>query len=99
MPVKASREAVPAAIAIGANVRLRAVPSVMVRVSVSSATSVIGMVTLPLASSGGWYDFSVRVNGQADYSRRFAGRMETGADSTSDPAMYGAAVGNQYKVS
>ncbi len=55
-------------------------------------------VTLPLASSGGWYDFSVRVNGQADYSRRFAGRMETGADSTSDPAMYGAAVGSQYKV-
>ena len=56
-------------------------------------------ITLPLLASGGWYDFSVRVNGQADWSRRFAGRMETGADSTSDPAMYGAAVGNQYKVS
>jgi phospholipase C len=56
-------------------------------------------LALPLSASGGWYDFSVRVTGQADFSRRFAGRMETGADSTSDPAMYGAAVGNQYKVS
>ena len=56
-------------------------------------------ITLPLAASNGWYDFSVRVNGQADYSRRFAGRMETGADSTSDPAMHGTAVGNQYRVS
>ena len=56
-------------------------------------------ITLPLSASGGWYDFSLRVNGQADWSRRFAGRMETGADSTSDPAMHGAAVGNQYKPS
>ena len=56
-------------------------------------------LALPLAASGCWYDFSVRVNGQADFSRRFAGRMETGVDSTSDPAMHGAAVGNQYKVS
>ena len=50
--VKASRVAAPEAIAIGSNVRLRAVPSVMVRVSVSAATSVIGMVTLPLAQVG-----------------------------------------------
>ena len=67
-----------------------------------ATTSVVAhgstIVTLPLAASGGWYDFSARVNGQADWSRRVAGRMETGADSTSDPAMYGAAVGNQYKV-
>jgi phospholipase C len=56
-------------------------------------------LALPLAASGGWYDFSARVTGQADFSRRFAGRLESGADSTSDPAMHGAAVGNQYKVS
>jgi phospholipase C len=56
------------------------------------------VVTLPIAASGGWYDFSVKVNGQADYSRRFAGRMETGADSVSDPAMHGTAVGDQYHV-
>src|ERR1700728_1740389 len=52
MPVKASRAAVPALIAMGANVRLRAVPSVMVSVSVSAATRVIGMVTLPLVQVG-----------------------------------------------
>ena len=52
MLVKASRAAVPVLIAIGANVRLRVVPSVMVRVSVSAATRVIGMVTLPLAQAG-----------------------------------------------
>jgi hypothetical protein len=52
MLVKASREAVPVLIAIGAKVRLRADPSVMVRVSVSAATRVIGMVALPLAQAG-----------------------------------------------
>ena len=52
---------------------------------------------LPRSASAGWDDFSVRVNGQADYSRRCAGRLETGADSIRDPAMFGTAVGSQYK--
>ena len=56
------------------------------------------LMTLAIGSTGGWYDFTVKVVGQVDYSRRFAGRMETGADSTSDPAMHGAAVGEQYRV-
>jgi phospholipase C len=56
------------------------------------------VVTVPIAASGYWYDFSVKVAGQSDYSRRFAGRMETGADSISDPAMHGTAVGDQYAV-
>jgi len=55
-------------------------------------------LTFDLAPSSGWYDFSVKVNGQADYSRRVAGRMETGVDSISDPAMHGTAVGEQYLV-
>ncbi|WP_144112747.1 phosphocholine-specific phospholipase C [Paraburkholderia sp. BCC1886] len=38
-----------------------------------------------LASVGGWYDFTATVSG--GFARRFAGRVETGADSTSDPAM------------
>ena len=83
-----------ATFSLAANAYYPAAPATM-----SVAAHSTSMVTLPLASSSGWYDFSVRVNGQTDYSRRFAGRMETGADSTSDPAMYGAAVGNQYKVS
>lgn len=38
-----------------------------------------------LRASGGWYDFSVGVQGLNGFVRRFAGRMETGAHSTSDP--------------
>lgn len=37
-----------------------------------------------LEGSGNWYDFSVHAPG---FERRFAGRMETGRDSISDPAM------------
>jgi phospholipase C len=39
---------------------------------------------LALAKSHGWYDISVRVGG---FEQRFAGRVETGKDSMSDPAM------------
>ncbi len=38
-----------------------------------------------LQSSGHWYDFSVKVGNQ--YLRRFAGRVETGQHSVSDPTM------------
>lgn len=54
---------------------------------------------LPLRDSAHWYDFSVRVTGQADYSRRFAGHLETGEASISDPAMQGPAVLEQYRLS
>ena len=50
-----------------------------------------------LQPSANWYDFSVRVAGQPDYSRRLAGRMETGAAGISDPVMDGPALGEQYK--
>ena len=54
-------------------------------------------VLWPVGDSGNWYDFSVSLQGQPDYGRRFAGRMETGAHSISDPAMHGLAVGDQYR--
>ena len=38
----------------------------------------------PLAGSGNWYDFSLVGEG---FERRFAGRLETGAHATSDPAL------------
>jgi len=38
-----------------------------------------------LAASGGWYDFLV--SSSDGFARRFAGRLETGAHSISDPAM------------
>ena len=56
------------------------------------------VIRLPLAGSNHWYDFSVRVTNLPGFSRRFAGRLETGRPSVSDPAMYGPAVGDQYKV-
>lgn len=42
---------------------------------------------LDLSSMYGWYDFTVTLNGSSTYQRRFAGRIETGKDSYSDPFM------------
>ncbi len=39
------------------------------------------------AASGNWYDISVQLQEDAAYLWRFAGRIETGKDSISDPAM------------
>jgi phospholipase C len=55
-------------------------------------------VTLSIGETGCWYDFSASLVEQADFTRRFAGRMETGSDSSSDPAMHGNAVGDQHRV-
>jgi phospholipase C len=44
----------------------------------------IGTQAWPLAGSHYWYDFTVQSSG---FERRFAGRMETGYDGVSDPAM------------
>jgi phospholipase C len=40
-----------------------------------------------LADSGRWYDFAVTCDADPAYYRRFAGRVETGKHSVSDPAM------------
>jgi phospholipase C len=40
-----------------------------------------------LASSGQWYDFAVTCDADPAFYRRFAGRVETGKHSVSDPAM------------
>ncbi|MFZ5892789.1 MAG: phosphocholine-specific phospholipase C [Myxococcota bacterium] len=48
---------------------------------------------LPLKRSANWYDFSVHLIGLDAFSRRFAGRMETGRHSLSDPEMGGRARG------
>ncbi|MGE8689638.1 MAG: phosphocholine-specific phospholipase C [Achromobacter sp.] len=41
----------------------------------------------PLDDNGGWYDFAVSLAEDPAFLRRFAGRVETGKPSTSDPAM------------
>jgi phospholipase C len=40
-----------------------------------------------LAGSGQWYDFAVTCDADPAYYRRFAGRVETGRHTVSDPAM------------
>ena len=42
--------------------------------------------TFNISKSGNWYDFSIR-NSESSFERRFMGRLETGKDSITDPAM------------
>lgn len=44
-------------------------------------------VILDLQDSFGWYDFSLNVVGNSNFEQRFAGRVETGKHSFSDPYM------------
>ena len=44
-------------------------------------------VTLSLKDSYGWYDFSIKINGAEASEKRYAGRVETGKESFSDPDM------------
>lgn len=44
-------------------------------------------VVIDFSKSSGWYDFSVLVNGTGSFERRYAGRVETGRPTISDPAM------------
>ncbi|WAC14018.1 phosphocholine-specific phospholipase C [Dyadobacter pollutisoli] len=41
----------------------------------------------PLATSGNWYDFSVKTSEENGFMRRVAGRVETGKPGISDPAV------------
>ena len=50
-----------------------------------------------LSASRGWYDLSVRLDGEPGYFRRLAGRVETGRPSISDPAMAGPAIMDQLR--
>ena len=44
-------------------------------------------VVLDLKKSYNWYDFSVHINGNNTFEKRYAGHVETGATSKSDPLM------------
>jgi len=44
-------------------------------------------IVLDQSKSYGWYDFSVKIKGNNVFEKRFAGRVETGDDSKSDPLM------------
>ncbi len=45
------------------------------------------MIILDPLANGGWYDYSILVDGAGSFEKRYAGRVETGKESTSDPAM------------
>lgn len=46
-------------------------------------------VVLNLAKNFNWYDFSVKLNGNNTFEERFAGRVETGVATKTDPVMGG----------
>ena len=46
-------------------------------------------IVLDLSKSYGWYDISVRISGVETFEKRYAGRVETGKQSFSDPFMGG----------
>jgi phospholipase C len=51
-------------------------------------------VTILSAKDQGWYDFTVRIKGNEMFRQRFAGRIETGKASISDPYMGNAVPSN-----
>lgn len=46
-------------------------------------------IIIDLAKSFGWYDFTVTLQGNSNLKRRYAGHVETGKESFSDPLMGG----------
>jgi len=52
--------------------------------TLSVPAGAVGMLQWNLSQSGQWYDFTVQSDG---FERGFAGRLETGQDGISDPAM------------
>jgi phospholipase C len=46
-------------------------------------------IIVDLKKSYGWYDFTITVSGKTNYEKRFAGHVETGNESVSDPLMGG----------
>ena len=59
--------------------------------TVSVASNDKAALAFDLGQTGGWHDLSVRLAESPAFLRRFAGRIETGRDGVSDPAMGGLA--------
>jgi phospholipase C len=52
-----------------------------------SETPSAEILVLNLKNSFGWYDFSIKVKGNSVFEKRYAGHVETGKESVSDPYM------------
>jgi phospholipase C len=48
-------------------------------------------ITLDLSSSSGWYDYTLKIEGYPHFEQRFAGHLENGKTSITDPLL-GAAI-------
>ncbi len=46
-----------------------------------------GTIILDLSKSFGWYDFTIKLSGADSFEKRYAGRVETGEMSRTDPSM------------
>lgn len=46
-------------------------------------------ILIDLSKSSGWYDFSVQITGNQHFIRQYAGHVETGAETITDPYMGG----------
>ncbi|MXF04199.1 DUF756 domain-containing protein, partial [Escherichia coli] len=57
--------------------------------SAAGSTGAKATVLLNLQNSQHWYDFTVTTQGSTSFSQSFAGHVETGQLSTSDPKMGG----------
>ena len=57
------------------------------KVFAANKTSKADSIVLNLDKSFGWYDFSVFVKGYDHFERRYAGHVETGNSSFTDPFM------------
>ncbi len=51
------------------------------------APGTTAILNINLSKSYGWYDHSIKVKGYGQFEERFAGRVETGAVSKTDPLM------------
>jgi len=60
-------------------------PSKKIKLKPGTKTSTL----LVLKKSLGWYDYTLKVEGYEHYSRQYAGHVENGQDSITDPYMGG----------
>ncbi|HTI72334.1 MAG TPA: phospholipase C, phosphocholine-specific [Candidatus Limnocylindria bacterium] len=58
-----------------------------VKLAAAGTTGSKTQIPLELRRSRNWYDLRITVAGQATFERRYAGRIETGHESVSDPFM------------
>jgi phospholipase C len=58
-----------------------------VRLGLPNTPDARSALSLELTKTFGWHDLQIRIEGAPNFEQRFAGRIETGKDTISDPAM------------